>query len=68
MMRGREVVLGLLRIQQALTDFAALLLRVLGVEVPRRLLDDQNFGCYRSGRLPHLPREVPGFLAVQTLS
>ena len=68
MLHGREVVSGLLGIQHALTDFAALLLRVLGVEVLRRLLDDQNIGCYCSGRLPHLTREVPGFLAVQTLS
>jgi len=68
MLRGRGVVLGLLGIQQALTDFAAHLLRVLGVEVPRRLLGNQNFGCYHSGRLPHLTREVPGFLAVRTLS
>ena len=68
MLHGREVVSGLLGIQQALTDFAALLLRVLGVEMLRRLLGNQNFGCYCSGRLPHLTREVPGFLAVQTPS
>ena len=68
MLRGRGVVLGLLGIQQALTDFAAHLLRVLGAGVLRRLLDNPNFGCYRSGRLLHLTREVPGFLVVQTLS
>ena len=68
MLHGREVVLGLLGIQQAPNDFAVLLLRVLGVEVLHRLLDNQNFGCYRSGRLPHLTREVPDFRAAQTLS
>src|SRR4051812_39373829 len=63
-----EVVSGLLGILQALTDFAALLLRVLGVEVLCRLPDGQNFGYCCSGRLLHLTREVPGFRAVRTLS
>ena len=68
MLHGCEVVLGLLEIQQALIHFAALLLRVLGVEVLRRLLDDQCFGCHCSVRIRHLTRGVPGFLAVKTPS
>ena len=67
MLYGHGVVLGLLGIQQTLTDFAALLLRVPVDEVLCQLLDDQSFDYHCPGRLLHLTR-VPGFLAVRTPS